>query len=54
MFLLDIGNIGVRGTVGDHKGPPSRSSLPSPLREVDSVEMMESHRIFDDLIESLV
>ncbi len=28
-----FGSTSIRGTTGDHKGPPSRSRPPSPLRE---------------------
>ena len=44
VLYVHMGNISVRGTAGDHKGPPSHSSPHSPLRGYPP-EMMESHRI---------
>ena len=37
-----VGSTSYRGTAGDHKGPPSHSSPPSPLREGISPGRMES------------
>ena len=37
-----VGSTSYRGTAGDHKGPPSHSSPPSPLREKNSPGRMES------------
>ena len=36
------GSTSLRGTAGDHEGPPSHSSPPSPLREGYFPERMES------------
>ena len=37
-----VGSTFYRGTAGDHKGPPSHTSAPSPLREEISPRRMES------------
>ncbi len=48
---MDMGNLSVWGTAGDHKDPPSHPTPRSSLRGY-SPEMRENHRI--DLFERLV